>query len=142
MLVLDAGDFSMQTAFGAAIRETGAAELQVMHAMGYDATTFGNHEFDLGPDALGVSIGTACDVGRCPPVVASNTDCSATDPALASLQQLFAVGRLRRHLVIERGGIRFGILGLLGDEATLYTAGKDAVTFTDAIATAREIALT
>ncbi|HUK76133.1 MAG TPA: metallophosphoesterase, partial [Thermoleophilia bacterium] len=48
VLVLDAGDYSMGTAFGAAIRETGA-ELQLMALMGYDATTFGNHDYDLGP---------------------------------------------------------------------------------------------
>ncbi|MFM2071508.1 MAG: hypothetical protein RLZZ623_1771, partial [Actinomycetota bacterium] len=67
------------------------------------------------------------------------TDCNATDPTLVSLQHLFAVGRLHRHLVIERDGIRFGILGVLGAEATLYTAGKGAVTFADAVATATEI---
>ena len=38
VLVVDAGDYSMGTAFGAAIRETGA-ELQLMSRMGYDATT-------------------------------------------------------------------------------------------------------
>ena len=52
MLVLDAGDYSMGTAFGAATRETGG-ELQLMSLMGYDATTFGNHEFDLGPGRPG-----------------------------------------------------------------------------------------
>jgi len=43
VLVLDAGDYSMGTAFAAASRETGG-ELQLMSLMGYDATTFGNHE--------------------------------------------------------------------------------------------------
>ena len=47
VLVLDAGDYSMGTAFGAATRETGG-ERQLMSGMGYDATTFGNHDFDLG----------------------------------------------------------------------------------------------
>jgi 5'-nucleotidase len=47
VLVLDAGDYSMGTPFGAATRETGG-ELQLMSLMGYDATTFGNHEFDPG----------------------------------------------------------------------------------------------
>jgi len=55
VLVLDAGDYSMGTAFSAATRETGG-ELHLMGMMGYDATTFGNHEFDLGPDGLGKSI--------------------------------------------------------------------------------------
>ena len=72
VLVLDAGDYSMGTAFGAATRETGG-ELQLMGRMGYDATTFGNHEFDLGPDGLGKSIGVAAKAGRIPAVLASNT---------------------------------------------------------------------
>ena len=75
MLVLDAGDYSMGTAFGAATREIGG-ELQLMSRMGYDATTFGNHEFDLGPDGLGKSIGVAAKAGRVPAVVASNTNFS------------------------------------------------------------------
>ena len=33
--------------------------------------------------------------------------------------------------MIERGGIRFGIFGLLGKEAQLYTDGAGAVTFSD-----------
>ena len=37
VLVLDAGDYSMGTAFGAASRETGG-ELQIMSLVGYDAT--------------------------------------------------------------------------------------------------------
>jgi 5'-nucleotidase/UDP-sugar diphosphatase len=44
VLVLDAGDYSMGTAFGAATRETGS-ELQLMSLMGYEAVTFGNHDF-------------------------------------------------------------------------------------------------
>jgi len=55
VLVLDAGDFLMGTAIGAATREVGG-ELRLMARMGYDVTTFGNHEFDLGPDGLGQSI--------------------------------------------------------------------------------------
>jgi len=37
VLILDAGDYSMGTAFGGAIRETGA-ELQLLSRMGYDAS--------------------------------------------------------------------------------------------------------
>ena len=46
---------------------------------------------------------------------------------------------IRRYLVIERGGIRFGIFGVLGKEAQIYTSGAGAVTFADAIETAREM---
>src|SRR5208282_3996122 len=87
VLVLDDGDYSMGTAFGAASRETGA-ELQLLFQMGFDATTFGNHDFDLGPDGLGKSIDLAANAGRVPAVVASNTDFSKDDPTLVDLQRL------------------------------------------------------
>ena len=45
---------------------------------------------------------------------------------------------IRRHIVIERGGIRFGIFGVLGKEAQIYTSGG-AVTFADPVETAREM---
>ena len=138
VLVLDAGDYSMGTAFGAASRETGS-ELQVMSRMGYDATTFGNHDFDLGPDGLGKSIDVAAKAGQIPAIVASNTVFAATDPTLSDLQRLAKEGVVRRHVVIERGGIRFGIFGLLGKEAQFYTTGAGALTFSDAIETAGQV---
>jgi 5'-nucleotidase / UDP-sugar diphosphatase len=137
VLVLDAGDYSMGTAFGGAIRETGA-ELQLMARMGYDATTFGNHEFDLGPDGLGQSIAVAAKAGRVPGLVASNSNFEAKDATLADLQRLAKDGVIRRHLVIERGGIRFGIFGVLGKEAIVYTPGG-AASFADPIETAKEV---
>jgi 5'-nucleotidase / UDP-sugar diphosphatase len=138
VLVLDAGDYSMGTAFGAATRETGA-ELHLMSLMGYDATTFGNHDFDLGPDGLAKSISVASKAGHIPAVVASNTNFSAKDATLAGLQSLAKDGVIRRSYVIERGGMRFGIFGLLGKEAQFYTTGAGAVTFSDAIETAKEM---
>jgi len=137
VLVLDAGDYSMGTAFAAATRETGG-ELKLMGMMGYDATTFGNHEFDLGPDGLGRSIDVAAKAGRVPKVVASNTDFTKKDKTLADLQRLAKAGVVRRCVVIERGGIRFGIFGLLGKEAQHYTSGG-ATTFADPIETAKEM---
>ena len=138
VLILDGGDYSMGTAFGAAIRETGG-ELQLMSRMGYDATTFGNHDFDLGPDGTAQAIAVAAKAGRLPAVVASNTTFAGSDPTLAGLQRLARQGTLRRYLVIERGGIRFGIFGVLGKEAMFYTGGAGGVKFTDPIETAKEM---
>jgi len=137
VLVLDAGDYSMGTPFGAATREIGG-ELQLMGRMGYDATTFGNHEFDLGPDGLGRSIMVAARAGRIPAVLAANSIFTADDPALTDLRVLRKTGLVGRHLVIERGGIRFGLFGVLGKEAIFY-ASPGAATFSDAIDTAREM---
>lgn len=122
VLVLDAGDYSMGTAFSAATRETGG-ELHLMGRMGYDATTFGNHEFDLGPAGLGQSIGAAVKAGRIPAVLSANAEFAGDDASLADLQALTRKGVIRRYTVIERGGLRFGIFGSLGKEAMIYTNG-------------------
>jgi 5'-nucleotidase len=135
VLTLDAGDYSMGTAFGAATRETGG-ELRLLARMGFDATIFGNHEFDLGPDGLARSIGVAARAGRIPAILPSNTDLTASDPRLAGLQRLAKEGVVRKHAVVARGGLRFGLIGLLGDEASHYTGGTK---FTDAVETAREL---
>ena len=137
VLLLCAGDYSMGTAFGAATREIGG-ELQLMSLMGFDATTLGNHEFDLGPDGLGKSISVATKAGHVPVVVLSNAKFAGNDPALANLQRLTKAGIIRRYVVIERGGLRFGLFGLLGKEAQHYTSGG-ATTFSDPIETAKEM---
>lgn len=140
VLVLDAGDYSMGTAFSAATRETGG-ELHLMGRMGYDATTFGNHEFDLGPAGLGKSIGAAVKAGRIPAVLAANTSFAGSDATLADLQRLAKAGVIRRYAVIERGGLRFGIFGSLGKEAMIYTSGG-TTTFADPTESAREVVKT
>ena len=96
VLILDAGDYSMGTAFGSAIRETGA-ELQLLSLMGYDATTFGNHDFDLGPDGLGKAIDVAAKAGRIPAVVSSNANFEADDPTLDDLKRQLKDGLIRRY---------------------------------------------
>ena len=138
VLILDAGDYSMGTAFAAAIRETGG-ELQLMSRMGYDATTFGNHEFDLGPDGTANAIAVAAKAGRIPAMVVSNTTFEGNDPVLTGLQKLAKDGVLRRYTVIERGGLRFGIFGVLGKEAQFYTGGAAPAKFTDPVETAKEM---
>src|SRR6185295_2737555 len=42
------------------------------------------------------------------------------------------------YLVIERGGIRFGLFGVIGKEAISVTVGAGAVQFDDAIETAKK----
>jgi 5'-nucleotidase len=139
VLVLDAGDYSMGTAFAGATRETGC-ELHLLSRMGCDATTFGNHDFDLGPDGTAKSIAAAAKAGLVPAVVASNTDFTANDATLVGLQRLAKDGLVRRYVVIERGDIRFGIFGLLGKEAQLYTDGAGAVKFSDSVEAAKAMA--
>src|SRR5271166_3218531 len=110
-----------------------------MSMMGFEATTFGNHDFDLGPEVTAESIGVALKAGQTPVVVASNTSFPDNEPTLVGLQRLAKEGEIRRYLVIERGGMRFGVFGLLGKEAQFYTGGAGAVKFTDSIEAAKEM---
>ncbi|HTR56551.1 MAG TPA: 5'-nucleotidase C-terminal domain-containing protein, partial [Casimicrobiaceae bacterium] len=98
----------------------------------------GNHEFDLGPDGLAKAIGVASKAGRIPAVLSSNTDFGGDDPTLAGLNQLSRAGLIRRYVVIERGGMRFGLFGVLGKEAETYTFGG-AVRFPDFIESAKAV---
>ena len=136
VLVLDAGDFTTGTAFAAATRETGA-ELRLLAMLGCDATTFGNHDFNFGPKGTAATISAAVHAGQVPAILATNTDFGAPEEAVAGLQQLGAQGRIRKYLVIERGGIRFGLFGVLGREAATYSVSAAPVTFTDPVDAAR-----
>ncbi len=136
VLVLDAGDFTTGTAFAAATREMGG-ELRLLAMLGFDATTFGNHDFNFGPEGTAATIVAAVEAGQVPPILATNSDFSAPAQAVAGLQQLTRQGRIRNYLVIERGGIRFGLFGVLGREAAIYSVSAAPVTFTDPIDAAR-----
>ena len=136
VLVLDAGDFSMGTAVAAACRELGA-ELQLMGQMGYDATTFGNHEFDLGPDGLGKAIKQAANAGDVPAIIVTNSDVSADSDRLTDLRAMAQRGVLQPYRVIERGGLRFGLVGIIGYDAFKYATDPGEVVFGDPIETAK-----
>ena len=127
----------MGTAFGAAIRETGG-ELQLMSMMGYDATTFGNHDFDLGPDGLGKPsawpprpAGFRRSSPRIPTSRGRRNAGRSPAPGQGWGDPPPPRDRARRHplrhLRVARQGSQF------------YTSGAGAVTFPDAIETAREM---
>ena len=114
VLLLDAGDNFQGTIFYNAWK--GSAEIMALNALGYDAATLGNHEFDLGSVELGralrgepVVIAGASYPTEKPrlPIIATNVDVGA-EPALRGL--------VRRSAVLERGGERFGILGVVTEE--------------------------
>jgi len=139
VLVLDVGDFSIGTPFGGATHETGA-ELQCLSIAGYDATTFGNHEFDAGPEALAKAIAAAKKAGHIPPILAANTHFDGDDPGLSQFKELAQAELIRSHMLLERGGIRFGLFGMMGTDSIQFTINPGAVTFSDPIETARKVA--
>lgn len=98
VFLFDAGDIFT----GALSRLTdGALMFEFMITMGYDAMGIGNHEFDYGEEILG------WQKNRAPfPVLGANLFFKDTDDPFA-----------QAHTIIERDGIRIGVIGILGQDA-------------------------
>ena len=80
-LVIDGGDFSMGTLIQT-VFETQAAELRMLGYMGYDVTTFGNHEFDYRSKGLANMLTSARTSGDAvPDIVVCNVDWDAMEAA-------------------------------------------------------------
>jgi len=116
VLTLDAGDQSQGTLFYTTYN--GKAEIEMMNLIGFDAMTLGNHEFNNGPDMLAEMLATA-DF----PIVAGNVKV----PAGHALEPL-----VQPHLILERGGERIGILGVLTPD-TVFLSSPGQVTFQDEV---------
>ena len=75
----------------------GDVEVGVMNAMGYDATTLGNHEFDNGLDNL-VRLARMAKF----PMVCSNYDFTGS----------VLEGLIKPWIILERNGVKIGVFGL------------------------------
>ena len=71
-ILVDGGDFAMGSLFQTAY-PTSAIELRMMGAMGFDATTFGNHEYDYLQSGLMGMLNAAADSGDPVPPLSTPT---------------------------------------------------------------------
>ncbi len=132
-ILVSAGDNQMGCLTHLAF-ESGSIDYRTMKALGYDATTFGNHEFDFGPAALASSIQAAASQGGLPPIVASNIHFSQ-DPADDSLAALYSdtvtdTKPVHPYQVLTtKGGVKVGILGFVGINAAHVAPNKTPVAF-------------
>jgi 5'-nucleotidase len=138
VLLLDAGDFMMGTLFEF-LAQNAVPELALMQALGYDATTIGNHELDWTPAGLAAILHAASQNGVTLPIVASNMKFSATDTGDDALQAFAdpTKGPIVPKLIKNVGGLKVGFFGLLGADAVQVTPQAAPLTF-DAIATAAQ----
>ncbi|MBT8370074.1 MAG: bifunctional metallophosphatase/5'-nucleotidase, partial [Deltaproteobacteria bacterium] len=138
VLVLDAGDFLMGTLFHMLSREQ-AFELKLLHMMGYDAVTLGNHEFDLKPGGLARILASAHGSGQIPHVVISNVVFSQDSIQDDTLEKIFKQGIVKPFLVLQEDGLRIGLFGLMGKDAAEVAPFASPVTFEDPITTAQKM---
>lgn len=110
-LVLDGGDFSMGSLFQTAY-STSALELRAMGQMGYDVTTFGNHEFDYRASGLADMLYAAVDSGdSLPAIVDANYLPPQEDEE--TWDALYTYG-VQDYRILERGGVPYVIFGITG----------------------------
>lgn len=138
VLAIDAGDYLMGSLFHMVSREE-AVELRLMKAIGYDAVGIGNHEFDLMPDGLARILSAAYARGGLPLVVFSSAVFDAKDPDDDALQQAFDRGLVKRTAVIDAGGLKIGLFGVIGDEAAEVAPFAAPVRFRPAAEVAKEM---
>jgi len=118
-LLVDAGDFSMGSLFQTAY-PTSAIELRMMGAMGYDVTTFGNHEYDYLQSGLKSMLQAAVASGdKLPSIVCGNylpprEGESGYDAELWAAYNNYSV---KDYVIMERGGIYYAIFGIFGEDA-------------------------
>lgn len=107
-----------------------APELRLMQALGYDATTLGNHELDWTPAGLAAILQAAHAKGVRLPILSSNMGFSSSDPGDDALEALVRdQGVLRPKLVKTVGGIKVGLFGLLGANAVQVTPQVSPLSF-------------
>lgn len=118
-ILVDGGDFSMGSLFQTAYA-TSALELRIMGAMGYDATTFGNHEFDYLPQGLASMLNAAAESGDpLPAIVDANYlppqegEEGYAEDAEAVWAALENYG-VKDYIILERGGVYYVLFGLTG----------------------------
>ena len=138
VLVLDGGDFLMGSLFHMLAREE-AMELRLMKDMGYDAMTLGNHEFDLKPKGLARILHSAAAKGGMPPIVFSNAVFSKESDRDDALEEAFNQGLVKPYMVLQKGGMKIGIFGIMGKDAAEKSPFASPVTFRDPIETSREM---
>ncbi|MGN0186889.1 MAG: bifunctional metallophosphatase/5'-nucleotidase [Paludibacteraceae bacterium] len=124
VLLLDAGDIFQGTPYFNMF--DGRLEIEAYNLMGYEATTFGNHEFDKGIDTLAARVRQAQF-----PYICCNYDVSGT-----SLD-----GLTQPYVVFDKQGLRVGVLGLGVDPQGLILADNfGGVRYTDPIEAANRYA--
>jgi len=112
-ILVDGGDQFQGSLFYTYYKGKVAAEM--MTALGYDAMTVGNHEFDDGPEVLRGFM-DAVEF----PVLMSNADVS-DEPQLADV--------LMPSTVIERGGEKIGLIGLTPEDTRDLASPGSNITF-------------
>ena len=121
-LILDGGDFSMGTLIQT-VYDTEAAELRMLGYLGYDVTTFGNHEFDYRSQGLANMLKAAKSSGETlPEIVVCNVDWDSMEKAglndgQKQIQSAFETYGVKDYVMVQKGDIKIAVVGVFGKDA-------------------------
>ncbi|TAL40936.1 MAG: bifunctional metallophosphatase/5'-nucleotidase, partial [Chitinophagaceae bacterium] len=96
VLLLDAGDIFQGTPYFNLYK--GEPEIKAMTAMGYEATTIGNHDFDAGLENLAMQLDRHADF----PMLVCNYDFSGTPMEY----------KYEPYRIFKKGKLKIGVLGI------------------------------
>ncbi|MCQ4635695.1 bifunctional metallophosphatase/5'-nucleotidase [Anaerovorax odorimutans] len=143
-LLLDGGDFSMGTPYQS-IFSAEASELRMMGTLQFDATTFGNHEFDYRAEGLADMLNSAVQSGDpLPALLSANVDWKRTladkgkKKAASKLKEACGAYGVKPYEVFEKGGMRIAVFGILGREADEF-APESGLYFKDPVESSKSI---
>ena len=128
-LLLHAGDFSIGDLFYN--KYFGVAELQLMVALGFDAMTLGNHEFDLTPSTLLTALDSGFVAGGFP-VLSANL--VLPDASVQLLQKYVTPFTIK-----QAGNVKVGIFGLTTPATNLLSQPAPAVLDTNILPIAAQM---
>ncbi|MEG2988323.1 MAG: bifunctional UDP-sugar hydrolase/5'-nucleotidase [Oscillospiraceae bacterium] len=122
VITVDGGDFSMGSLFQT-IYATDAPELRTLGALGYDAVTLGNHEFDYRGQGLADMLTNAKKSGDPLPAVVLSNYKPNPDGSVASATVQTALDNfpVTDYTILERDGLKiaiFGVVGVSSDECS------------------------
>ena len=121
-LVLDGGDFSMGTLIQT-VYDTEAAELRMLGYLGYDVTTFGNHEFDYRSSGLANMLTAAANSKETvPEIVVCNVDWDAMEKEGLSdgqkqIREAFETYGVKDYVMVQKGDVKIAVVGVFGKDA-------------------------
>ena len=121
-LILDGGDFSMGTLIQT-VYDTEAAELRMLGYLGYDVTTFGNHEFDYRSQGLASMLKAAKSSGETlPEIVVCNVDWDSMEKAglndgQKQIQSAFETYGVKDYVMVQKGDVKIAVVGVFGKDA-------------------------
>jgi 5'-nucleotidase len=124
VLLLDSGDIFQGTPYFN--RYKGTLEMKLMSAMGYDASTMGNHDFDAGLDGFKQASQYATF-----PFLCANYDFSET----------ILTGLTRPYHIFQKGALQIGVFGIGVELEGLVPKDKFGSTrYVDPISVANQVA--